>query len=490
MTHAASNAAAVQRLSELLGRERWSSQEGLALVRRLARHVEHLRASDRTHQAIQVEEVLVDDRKGPVLRPGPAVRRFGGDQSDAEFCPPELAGGPAVDVPAEITAAAARLHRLGASLDPRRIDVYQLGTLLCRLVSGHPVVQYLYSPLVTAKVPAPVRAILDQALGHDPSRRLHDCAALLNLLGAMIGQEGGAAGTGAGGVVALPQDTETLVAAPTPIQATAPVQAPTGPTPADRVPEQLGPYRIVGRLGSGGMGDVYRGYDASLDRFVAIKVLRPELARQDSFVRRFRAEAAAAGRVGHPNVVAVHLIGEESGRPFFAMEYIEGESLAQRLRRQGRLPWQEAVEILRGCLEGLQAAHAQGLIHRDVKPGNVLLEARTGRVLLVDSGLVRRLGDGPHLTAAGTVMGTVDYFAPEQARGSRVDGRADLYSLGVVFYEMLAGRLPFAATSPTSMIFQHAYEAPPSLAEIPPDVPAPVARVVACLMAKDPADRY
>ncbi len=238
------------------------------------------------------------------------------------------------------------------------------------------------------------------------------------------------------------------------------------------------------------MGDVYKAYDATLDRYVAIKVLPPELARDEDFVRRFQAEASAAAKLAHPNVVPIHFIGQDAGHHFFAMQFIDGESLGQHLARQPQLPLERTTAIVRQCLAGLGAAHAQGLVHRDIKPGNVLLDRHSGRAVLVDFGLVHRIDSTTQITATGVVMGTVDYIAPEQARGQKVDGRSDIYSLGVMFYQMLAGRLPFRADTPTAMIFQHAYEEPFSLAQAAPDVPPPMLEIIAGMMAKEQARRY
>ena len=249
-------------------------------------------------------------------------------------------------------------------------------------------------------------------------------------------------------------------------------RGPLSRRPPESLPfERLGHYRIVEQIGSGGMGDVYRGYDESLARPVAVKVLPPQLARDGDFVRRFHAEATAAASLSHPNVVPIYTIGEDAGHHFFAMQYVDGESLAGRLSRQGHIPVAEAVEVVGQCLAGLQAAHARGLIHRDMKPANVLIERESGRAMLVDFGLVRRIGDNARMTATGVIMGTVDYIAPEQARGGKIDARTDIYSLGVLFYQLLSGRLPFVADSPTAMVFQHAYEKPCPLNEAMPELP-------------------
>jgi hypothetical protein len=238
------------------------------------------------------------------------------------------------------------------------------------------------------------------------------------------------------------------------------------------------------------MGEVYRAEDETLHREVAVKVLPPDLARDEDFVRRFQAEAAAMGRLNHPNVVPVYFFGEESGLYYFVMPLVVGESLAERLHHGPRLSVAEVTELAGQCLEGLQAAHQAGLIHRDIKPGNILLERATGRAMLGDFGLVRRLGASTQLTAAGTVMGTADYLAPEQARGGEVDQRADLYAMGVVIYQMLSGQLPFVADSPTSMLFQHVFEKPPPMDRVAADVPAALAAIVARMMAKNAAERY
>ena len=246
-------------------------------------------------------------------------------------------------------------------------------------------------------------------------------------------------------------------------------------------------YEVVGWIGHGGMGDVYRGYERALDRTVALKVLPRELSVEPEFVRRFHAEASAAARVVHPHVIQIHFIGEDAGHHFFAMQYVDGESLAGLLARRGRLGITETLDILEQVLSGLGAAHRQGLIHRDIKPGNILLDRVHQRALLADFGLVKSLAAVDGRTATGVVMGTVDYIAPEQGRGLPVDHRVDLYAVGVLAYQMLSGRLPFSADSPTALIFQHVYEPAPPLAD---DVPPALAAVVAKLMAKSRESRH
>ncbi len=172
------------------------------------------------------------------------------------------------------------------------------------------------------------------------------------------------------------------------------------------------------------------------------------------------------------------------------MQYVDGQSLADLLKSCGQLPLEETLSIVEQCLAGLKATHDRGLVHRDVKPGNILLERGSNRALLADFGLVKGVENRSTLTATGTIMGTVDYIAPEQARGTTIDARTDLYSLGVLMYEMLSGRLPFEASSSTALIFKHAYEQPPLLSEVAPDIPQRIVAIVTRLMAKNPDHRY
>jgi serine/threonine protein kinase len=217
---------------------------------------------------------------------------------------------------------------------------------------------------------------------------------------------------------------------------------------------------------------------------VAVTVLPPEIARDEELVRQFDGTAAAAARLHHRNVASVLFSGEDAGRHFFAREWVEGESLAARLSGQPRPPLKETLAIIEQCLAGLQAAHAGGLIHQDLRPGNILLEGDTGRVVLTGFGLTARVGTDDEL------MGTVDYCPPEQARDEPVDARGDVYSLGVVFYQMLAGRLPFQAGTPTEMLLQHAHGKPLSLQKAAPDAPRRLVEIVQRMMTKNPADRY
>ena len=349
----------------------------------------------------------------------------------------------------------------------------------------------MYSPTAKGKVLAAARPLLKRALGFDCQNRFADCRALVEAIDEVLGSLPAGPENRPSSVGPPPSTTRAGLDA-----ATSPARAPAsglGPLPQESTGlpfQRLGHFRIVRRIGQGGMGDVYEGYDESLDRRVAVKVLPAALAREEDFVLRFHAEAAAAAKIDHPNVVPIYFIGEESGHHYFAMQFVDGESLAQRLARQPRLPLEEALELAAQCLAGLSAAHARGIIHRDVKPANILIDGETGRAMLADFGLVRRMDAATRMTATGLVLGTLDYIAPEQARGQAVDGRADLYALGVVVYQMLAGRLPFTADTPTAMLFQHAYEKPFPLRTAALGLPEPLVRIVERLLAKDLEQRY
>jgi eukaryotic-like serine/threonine-protein kinase len=250
-----------------------------------------------------------------------------------------------------------------------------------------------------------------------------------------------------------------------------------------------GRYELRRKIARGGMADVFLAHDVMLNRPVAVKVLFPEFAVDPAFVQRFRGEAQAAANLGHPNIVSIFDWGEQDGTYYIVMEYVEGASLAQILRDEGPMEPRRAADIAADIASALGFAHSSGVIHRDVKPGNVLLSP-TGQVKVTDFGIARAVSSQENLTQTGTVMGTATYFSPEQARGEAVDGRSDVYSLGIVLYEMLAGRPPFSGDSPVAVAYKHVQEQAEPVANLRPDVPPDLALVVHQAMAKDPDDRY
>ena len=250
----------------------------------------------------------------------------------------------------------------------------------------------------------------------------------------------------------------------------------------------MGPYTITERIGEGGMAIVYKGYQESLHRYVALKVLRDELARDQQFVARFRQEALAAANLNHPNIVHVYDAGAANGKYFIAMAYVDGGTLKD-LIHQGAIQPDRAVSITIQLAEALDHAHHQGLIHRDVKPSNVLM-THDGRPLLTDFGIAKALFEAKQLTRTGASIGTPEYMAPEQAKGQSPDGRTDIYALGVVLYEMLASKVPFCTDTPVATMYMHVHEPPPPLPQVDITVPAWLENVVCKALAKDPADRY
>ena len=254
---------------------------------------------------------------------------------------------------------------------------------------------------------------------------------------------------------------------------------------------RLGAFDIRRVIGRGGMGVVLQGFDPWLHRDVAIKVIDPQLANNDVARQRFCREARAAAAVPHDNIVAVYQVNEDekSGLPFLVMQLVVGESLEQRLRRVHKLTVHDAVRLGMQAAAGLSAAHATGLIHRDIKPGNILLEEGTDKAKLTDFGLARAAED-LKLTSTGFVAGSPLYMAPEQARGDDIDARADLFSLGSVLFESLAGKPPFEGRTPLAVLRRVADEAHPSLGALNPDVPVWLENLIDRLLAKDPADRF
>src|SRR3954447_12375117 len=250
----------------------------------------------------------------------------------------------------------------------------------------------------------------------------------------------------------------------------------------------LGDFQIDRLLGRGGMGEVYLARQVSLNREVALKVLRPDLLDNTTYLSRFEAEAWAAAKLNHPNIVHIYFLGEAEGLRFIAMEYVQGTNLREYILRKGPPDLPQALSIMRQAAAAVGAAGEVGLVHRDIKPENLLL-TRKGQVKVADFGLCRDLDDDRHhVPQSGVTMGTPLYMSPEQARGQAMDHRSDLYSLGVTYYHMLAGQPPFRAETALALAMKHVGDIPIDLSVHRPDLPPDLVRLVMKLMAKSPVD--
>jgi len=250
----------------------------------------------------------------------------------------------------------------------------------------------------------------------------------------------------------------------------------------------LGKYQAIEEIGRGGMGAVYKGHDPLIDRAVAIKLLAPHLVWEKDFVERFLREARGAARLRHPNIIEIHDVGQDGSNYYFVMTYLPGPSLKDLIIQKNRLAPAEALTILRQLADALDYAHSKGLVHRDVKPANVMFDER-GQTVLMDFGIVKAAQESK-LTATGASIGTPHYMAPEQVQGTGVDARTDEYALGIIAFEMLTGRVPFDGDTTTAILFKQVHEPPPSATACCPDLPPAVEVALNRALSKSPADRY
>jgi serine/threonine-protein kinase len=260
----------------------------------------------------------------------------------------------------------------------------------------------------------------------------------------------------------------------------------------ERLQTALGPeYQVLGELGRGGFAIVYSVRDLRLNRYLAVKVMRPDLVAAPHVVERFHREAKFAAGLDHPNIVAVTFAAEGEGLVYYAMPKVRGLTLKDRLKRNGPLPVPEFLKVFGHIATGLNHAHSQNIVHRDVKPGNIMLD-ETGKALLLDFGIAKALSaQGGHLSVTGQIIGSLEYMSPEQAAGGRdLDARSDIYSLGIVGYEMLTGNPPFDAGTVEQFVARHQTEEPPDIRTTRADVPARIATAVHRCLKKAPADRW
>ncbi|MGI8802915.1 MAG: serine/threonine-protein kinase [Solirubrobacteraceae bacterium] len=266
----------------------------------------------------------------------------------------------------------------------------------------------------------------------------------------------------------------------------------SGPPRQLAIGETFAGCRIESLAGRGEMGLVYRAYDLHTDGVVALKVIRPELARDGSLRARFARESLLATQIHHPHIIPVHRVGEEDGVQFMVMRFVEGVGLDELRRLYGRFAPGHAASLVTQIAGALDAVHAQGFVHRDVKPGNVLVTgaAPHEHLYLTDFGLAKRMGEGCDLTGIGGYVGTPDYIPPEQVSGDEVDARSDVYALGCLLYELLSGTVPFPRENHVLTIFAHLSFPVPLPSEDSPDIPVGFDRVIAGAMSKDPVERY
>ena len=254
------------------------------------------------------------------------------------------------------------------------------------------------------------------------------------------------------------------------------------------IPKNLGPYQILEKIGSGGMGVVYKALDARLNRHVAIKSLWPAFAAEESARERFLREARSAAAINHPNVTQIYDIGETLGQVWFAMEYLDGPTLYDMMRSEGPIPAARAVAMIQQAAHGLKAAADQGIIHRDIKPSNLVFHS-DGSLKVTDFGLAKEALAESGLTASGTMVGTPHYISPEAAQGEPVDARSDIYALGVTLFEMVSGAPPFQGPTTASVLIKHIREPVPPLRSLHPDLPYPLVSLIQRMLAKRPAAR-
>jgi len=251
---------------------------------------------------------------------------------------------------------------------------------------------------------------------------------------------------------------------------------------------EIGTYKILEKIGQGGMGVVYRGVDTGLDRPVAIKVLNPDLAHDPELVQRFQSEARAQANLNHPNIATLYAFLQFQGQCLIVMEFLQGETFEQLLLDRGKIPWKGAVSLTRQSLQGLGFAHDKGIVHRDIKPGNLMLTSG-GIVKVMDFGIAKALANTVH-TGTGVRIGTARYMSPEQIRGQQVDARSDIYSLGITLYQLLTGDIPFHADSDFDLMSAHVNTPPPVFTNQHKDIPKGIEACVMKTLAKDPSGRF
>src|SRR5215470_9569795 len=269
------------------------------------------------------------------------------------------------------------------------------------------------------------------------------------------------------------------------VPATSPARPPGAIEPGSVIGER---FEVLQLLGEGGMGAVYKAHDRELERDVALKLIRPELARNPEILQRFKHELILARQVTHRNVIRIFDLGQAEGHKYITMEYLDGRDLRSVLREKGKLPPEEAAKIVLQICRALEAAHGEGVIHRDLKPQNIMLDA-SGRAYVMDFGIARS-AYLPGMTQTGALVGTPEYMSPEQAKGEKLDERSDLFSLGVILYELLVGKSPYYSETPLATLWRRIQEKAKPLIEVDPTIPQPLSDIVAKALEIEPENRF
>ncbi len=323
-------------------------------------------------------------------------------------------------------------------------------------------------------IPADVSAVVAKCLEPDVKKRYQTVREILDDLG---GSAQSVSSSGSSSAVSTPSNP------------------PSGSTPislAELGPgSQFGPrYRIDAVIGEGGMGKVYKAYDSDLDRTVALKLVRPELAKDGNSLQRFKQELLLASSISHRNILRIHDLGDVDGVKFISMAFVQGMDLHDLIEKQGKLPIERATNIAKQLAGALEAAHAEGVVHRDLKPRNVLIDV-DDHIYISDFGLAKSLdADKTGMTRVGEVLGTPRYMSPEQAESKAADNRSDIYSVGIIMYEMLTGEVPFTGESSLQVMFQHVQQQPKDPRQLNPEIPEYLSTIVMKCLEKDPTQRY
>jgi len=449
------------------------ASEAVPIVQQICRGLEAAHVEGVVHRDLKPQNIMVDDAGRVSLMDFGLARsmelsgltRTGVLMGTPDYMSPEQARAEKVDARSDLFSLGIIFFEILTGRLPFEADTL-MGKLLQRVNQRASDVH-----AIDPEIPLDVSAVVGKCLEPDVNKRYQTVRQVLDDLGPGASTSSSGSGTPATGVNA---------SAPTPVPLTE-----LGPG------SQFGPrYQIDSVIGEGGMGKVYKAHDNDLDRTVALKLVRPEFAKDASSLQRFKQELLLASRISHRNILRIHDLGDVDGVKFISMAFVQGMDLHDQIAKQGRLPVERAVNIAKQLAGALEAAHAEGVVHRDLKPRNVLIDV-DDHIYVSDFGLAKSLDtDKTGMTRVGEVLGTPRYMSPEQAESKAADHRSDIYSLGIIFYEMVTGEVPFNGESSLQVMFQHVQQKPKDPREIVPDLPEYLAVIILKCLEKDPALRY